>query len=68
MSIIGLNAENCKNCYRCVKACPVKSIKVEQGQAKIIEKECILCGKCLSECPQNAKTFYSDLERVKENS
>ncbi len=66
MSIIGLNAENCKNCYRCVKACPVKSIKVEQGQAKIIEKECILCGKCLSECPQNAKTFYSDLERVKE--
>lgn len=65
MSIIGLKKANCKNCYKCVKVCPVKSIKVENAQAMIIDKECILCGRCLSECPQNAKTFYSDIDKVK---
>ncbi len=66
MSIIGLKKANCKNCYKCVKVCPVKSIRVEQEQAKIIDDFCILCGRCLSECPQNAKTVSSDLEKVKE--
>ena len=66
MSIIGLKKADCRNCYKCVKVCPVKSIKVEDAQAQIIEKECILCGRCLSECPQNAKTFYSDIDKVKE--
>ena len=65
MSIIGLKKANCKNCYKCVKVCPVKSIKVENAQAKIIDNACILCGKCLSECPQNAKTLSSSLETVK---
>ena len=65
MSIIGLKKANCKNCYKCVKVCPVKSIKVENEQAQIIDNSCILCGRCLAECPQNAKTLQSDLEKVK---
>lgn len=66
MSIIGLKKANCKNCYKCVKVCPVKSIKVENAQAKIIERDCILCGICLEQCPQYAKTIASDLELVRE--
>lgn len=66
MSIIGLKAANCKNCYKCVKVCPVKSIKVSNAQAKIIERSCVLCGTCLEQCPQNAKTFISDAALVKE--
>ena len=46
-SIIGLKKANCKNCYRCVKVCPVKSIRVADGQATIIDRDCILCGTCL---------------------
>ena len=65
MSIIGLKKANCKNCYKCVKVCPVKSIKVENEQAKIIDRSCILCGTCLEECPQNAKTLSSSLDLVK---
>ncbi len=65
MSIIGLKKANCKNCYKCVKVCPVKSIKVVDEQAQIIDKDCILCGRCLSECPQNAKTMASDVDKVK---
>ncbi|MBW7573254.1 [Fe-Fe] hydrogenase large subunit C-terminal domain-containing protein [Caproiciproducens faecalis] len=66
MGIIGLKAANCKNCYKCVKVCPVKSIKVEHAQAQIIERNCILCGTCLEQCPQNAKTLNSDVAAVKE--
>ena len=66
MSILGLKKANCKNCYKCVKVCPVKSIKVENEQAKIIDSACILCGRCLAECPQNAKTLTSELDKVKE--
>ncbi len=65
MSIIGLKKANCKNCYKCVKVCPVKSIKVENEQAQIIDRTCVLCGTCLEECPQGAKTLASDLELVK---
>lgn len=66
MSIIGLKKANCKNCYKCVKVCPVKSIKVENEQAKIIDNDCVLCGRCLSECPQNAKTLRNDVDKVKK--
>lgn len=66
MSIISLKKANCKNCYKCVKVCHVKSIKVVDEQAQIIDKDCILCGRCLSECPQNAKTMSSDLDKVKQ--
>lgn len=65
MSVIGLKKANCKNCYKCVKVCPVKSIKVENEQATIIDRTCTLCGTCLEECPQGAKTLASDLELVK---
>ena len=66
MSIIGLKKANCKNCYRCVKVCPVKSIRVADGQATIIDKSCILCGTCLERCPQNAKTLISHRNAVEE--
>lgn len=64
MGIIGLKAANCKNCYKCVKVCPVKSIKVENAQAQIIDRDCILCGICLEQCPQNAKTLSTDILKV----
>lgn len=66
MSIIGLKKANCKNCYKCVKVCPVKSIKVENEQATIMDRTCILCGTCLARCPQNAKTLSSDVSAVRE--
>lgn len=55
----------CKNCYKCLKECPVKAIKIENNQAKIIEDRCILCGKCTLICPQNAKKVHSEIDNVK---
>ena len=66
MSVIGLKKANCKNCYKCLKVCPVKSIRVGNEQAQIIDDDCLLCGTCLANCPQNAKTLTSSLDQVKE--
>ena len=56
---------NCKNCYKCIRHCPVKAIRFSGNQAHIIGNECILCGQCFVVCPQNAKEISSELEKVK---
>lgn len=66
MNVIGFKEAKCKNCYKCVRTCEVKAIQVKNEQAQIINDMCILCGHCLEACPQNAKTFISDLEKVKD--
>lgn len=66
MSILQFKKANCKNCYKCVRNCAVKAIEVSNHQAKIIEKDCILCGTCSIVCPQNAKEVRNDLNLVKE--
>lgn len=63
---IQLKKSNCKNCYKCIRHCPVKSIKFTNNQAHIVEDECILCGMCFVACPQNAKQIRNDVERAKE--
>lgn len=57
---------SCKDCYKCLRACPVKAIDVTNHQAKIIEERCILCGTCTIVCPQNAKMVHSEMDSVKE--
>lgn len=60
-----LKTANCKNCYKCIRHCPVKSIRFSGNQAHIVSEECILCGQCFVVCPQNAKEIRSDLEKAR---
>ncbi len=60
-----LKKSNCKNCYKCIRHCPVKSIRFFENQAFIVEDECILCGQCFVVCPQNAKEVKNDTEKAK---
>ncbi len=60
-----LKKSNCKNCYKCIRCCPVKSIRFSGGQANIIGQECILCGQCFVNCPQNAKEIAGSVEATK---
>src|SRR5271169_904210 len=54
----------CRDCYRCLRGCPVKAIRMKNGQAYVDEKRCIACGTCIRECPQQAKSFRQDVEMV----
>ena len=63
--VLKLKKSNCKNCYKCIRHCPVKSIRFSGNQAHIVENECILCGQCFVVCPQNAKEIADSTERVK---
>ena len=60
-----LKKSNCKNCYKCIRHCPVKAIRFSGNQAHIISDECILCGQCFVVCPQNAKEIVDEREKVK---
>ncbi len=66
MKILDFFPANCKNCYKCVRNCSVKAIKMVNDQAQIVEDKCIACGKCFLVCPQNARNIHSDLDNVVE--
>lgn len=65
MDFLTLKKSNCKNCYKCIRHCPVKAIRFSGNQAHIISDECILCGQCFVVCPQNAKEITSEIEKSK---
>ena len=60
-----LKKSNCKNCYKCIRHCPVNAIRFSGNQAHIIDNECILCGQCFVVCPQNAKEIVNEREKAR---
>ena len=58
------NTSDCKNCYKCIRHCPIKAISFENDRASIIHEDCILCGTCYNVCPQDLKVIRNDLEKV----
>ncbi|MEN6358015.1 MAG: [Fe-Fe] hydrogenase large subunit C-terminal domain-containing protein [Armatimonadota bacterium] len=63
-SIISTDKAKCRDCYRCVRVCPVKAIRFADGQARVDADRCILCGTCVRECPQQAKHVRDDVQKV----
>ena len=55
----------CSDCYKCVRQCYVKAIKIESGHASVISDKCITCGACVLACPSKAKRVRNDIEKVK---
>ena len=56
---------DCRDCYKCVRQCSVKAIKLTDGRAAVMPERCIACGDCVHTCPTNAKKVRSDLERAR---
>lgn len=66
MEVLQFTKANCRDCYKCIRECPVKSIRVKDHQASIISSDCILCGRCVQVCPQNAKEVRNDVPLVQK--
>ena len=66
ISYLDFKDARCKDCYKCLRECPVKAIKVVDHHAKIIESRCILCGHCTKVCPQNAKSVHTERAEVEK--
>jgi DNA-binding NtrC family response regulator/iron only hydrogenase large subunit-like protein len=56
----------CKGCFSCIRHCPAKAIKVEDGQAMVVWEYCIGCGHCVQVCSQNAKIILSGVEKTEQ--
>src|SRR6056297_448822 len=56
----------CQDCYKCLRQCPVKAIRIHDGHAQVIPELCIMCGKCVDLCPVGAKKFRNDVNDVKK--
>ncbi len=56
----------CQDCYKCVRNCPTKSIRVVGGKASVIPESCVACGECVKICPAHAKKIRSDLSRLRQ--
>ena len=60
------NVGNCRDCYRCLRVCDVKAISFRGGQAKIMTDQCVLCGRCVRECPQYTKSIIDQTAKLEE--
>ncbi|MFO7569704.1 MAG: [Fe-Fe] hydrogenase large subunit C-terminal domain-containing protein [Smithellaceae bacterium] len=60
------NPARCRDCYRCVRYCDVKAIRVHDGQAQVVPQLCIFCGTCIRTCPQQAKDVQSSAPDIKQ--
>ncbi|MGD0730334.1 MAG: [Fe-Fe] hydrogenase large subunit C-terminal domain-containing protein [Terracidiphilus sp.] len=55
----------CQDCHKCIRECPVKAIRVQDGYARVVPELCIMCGNCVLACPSNAKRVRDDLPAAK---
>ena len=55
----------CQDCYKCIRHCPAKAIKLRNGSASVMPECCVACGRCVKVCPAGAKQIRSDADRVK---
>ncbi len=66
--LIEIIDRDCKNCYSCVRSCPVNAIQMTEGRKApaVNNDRCIGCGDCVKICPQEIVKFHSSVEITKE--
>jgi ferredoxin len=57
----------CQDCYKCVRHCPVKAIRIIGGKASVIPEACVACGECVKVCPAHAKKIRTDNVQERAN-
>jgi len=65
LNAIYTRERECQDCHKCIRECPVKAIRVEDGSARVVPELCIMCGNCVLACPSSAKQVRDDLPVAK---
>lgn len=60
-ALIYTRSAHCRDCYKCLRNCPVSCISMNEGQAQVLNEQCIACGSCIRSCPQNAKQYAGSI-------
>ncbi|MDO8886244.1 diguanylate cyclase [Candidatus Oleimmundimicrobium sp.] len=64
IKIIESYPDKCKECYSCIRSCPVKSIKISNGCVEVLDETCIYCGECVIVCSQGALVYKDSIQRA----
>jgi ferredoxin-type protein NapH len=54
-----LDKDRCRQCNRCIEACPTFSLTKESYAAGRPSITCTKCGACIEECPEGAIAFHA---------
>ena len=67
-ALLKINSETCIACYACVRACPVKAIRVQTEKVKpeIIPERCIGCGSCVAVCGPGAIEIRNSKDELRK--
>ena len=66
MPVVEIISKTCRDCYRCLRKCPVHAITVQEGHARVVAERCLYCGQCVRECPRRAIRVRGGVAAVKE--
>jgi iron only hydrogenase large subunit-like protein len=61
LNAIYTKVRECQDCHKCIRECPVKAIRVQDGSARVVPELCSMCGECVLSCPSSAKQVRDDL-------
>ena len=66
-ALLKINNDRCITCYACVRACPVKAIRVtpEKVKPEILPERCIGCGSCAAACGPGAVEVRDTKEELR---
>ncbi len=58
--LISHRKDTCRECWGCVRYCPVKAIRVVDGRSEVIQEKCVSCGLCVNECGARGHVVRDD--------
>ena len=61
---LAASTEKCRDCRRCLAACPTQAVRVRDGRPTVLEHLCVDCTACISVCSPKALTMRQDISSL----